>query len=142
MSPPGKRRGPATGPRREGSRHTTGHSDLTALAAPNEEAGQLTLEDALRARDEGARAAENSLFTGWRLWAEHELDRLAESGERFTADDLRAVVGAPPDGEHVNGIGGLFLRASQRGRIESLGFRTSQRPEARGRPLRVWVGTP
>lgn len=91
-------------------------------------------------RDEAAAAAENSLDTRWRLWAQAELDRLIASGEPFTADDLRAVVGDPPDGKHRNGIGGLFLRASKAGRIVMAGYQPSTRREARQRVLRVWRG--
>lgn len=101
---------------------------------------ELTLDDALAEAHQAAEAAELSMHTGWRLWAEVELDKLIQSGEVFSADDLRSVVGAPPDGEHVNGVGGLFLRASRAGRIVFAGYSTSRRPEARGRPIRRWRG--
>lgn len=94
--------------------------------------------EAMARRDEGARAAELSLDERWYQWAVRELDRLIASGGTFDADDLRAVVGDPPDGKHVNGIGGLFLSASKRGRIVMAGYAPSTRPEARGRVLRVW----
>ncbi len=100
------------------------------------------LEESRAQRDDGALAAETSLHTGWRLWAEDELDRLIASGRAFTADDLRAVCGDPPDGQHTSGIGGLFLRASKADRVELAGYRPSTRPEARGRVLRVWRGAP
>ena len=88
----------------------------------------------------GAKNAELSLFTGWRLWAEDELDRLIDTGRPFTADDLRSVVGDPPDGAHVNGVGSLFTNATRAGRILMVGYRPSSRPQARGRVLRVWRG--
>lgn len=108
--------------------------------------GQDTTDDqpdlftALEERDRAIRNAENSLHTGWRLWAETVLEHLIDSGATFTADDLRAVVGDPPDGEHVNGVGGLFLRASKAGRIAFAGYKVSTRPAARGRPVRCWRG--
>lgn len=118
-----------------------GHGDSEGDSTTSLSHGQQpSLADALAERDQAARNAENSLHTGWRLWAEHELDRLITSGSTFTADDLRAVVGDPPDGEHVNGIGGLFLRASKAGRIEFAGYAVSTRPAARGRPVRCWRG--
>lgn len=101
---------------------------------------EVTSPSAEQLRDEGAGAAENSLDTRWRLWAEAELDKLISSRREFTADDLRAVVGDPPDGRHVCGVGGLFLRASKAGRLLMVGYRPSTRPEARGRVLRVWRG--
>lgn len=103
-------------------------------------AHEPTLHDALAEARRGATNAELSLHTGWRLWAETALAQLAATGRSFTADDLRAIVGDPPDGEHVNGIGGMFLRASRDGSIEFVGYKTSTRPEARGRPVRVWRG--
>ena len=97
-------------------------------------------DEGRRLADIGAANAENSLHTGWRLWAEAELQKLIDSRDIFTADDLRAVVGDPPDGQHRNGIGGLFRRAYRDGRLQHVGFRPSLRVEARGRVLRVWRG--
>lgn len=150
MSPPQQRGRPAAnGPARKlsghhnpasGNKATSRERQATLFDAERDTIPADPLEQARVARDVGAQAAELSLHTGWRLWAETELARLADSGEPFTADALRAVVGDPPDGEHVNGIGGLFLRASKAGRIEFVGYAVSQRPAARGRPIRVWRG--
>jgi hypothetical protein len=106
---------------------------------------QPSLDDALgelsagrRLRDEGAQAAVNSAHTYWRLAAERTLHDLARAGEVFTAETLRARCGQL--GGHPGAIGGLILAAARRGEIEATGYVQTTRPEAHGRPIRLWRG--
>lgn len=104
-------------------------------------AEQITLDDyrqdlARRSRDHGASAA---LWTSdeWAKAAQLVLDELIESGQPFTSEGVRMVVGPPPN----NGaLGGLFLRAARAGRIEATGFERSKRPARHAGVLRTWVG--
>ncbi len=89
-------------------------------------------------RDRGARLAENSAHTSWRLAAEATLRRLAASGREFTTDDVHAAVGSPPG--HHNALGGLFIAAARRREIVPTGYRPSARPEANRRAVRTWRG--
>ncbi len=104
---------------------------------------ELSFDDYVEAgrsrRDAGARLAENSVHTSWRLAAEEAIRRLAATGRLFTSDDLHDAVGDPPG--HVNSIGSLFLTAARRGEIVADGYRTSARAEAHARPVRLWRGT-
>lgn len=97
-----------------------------------------SLEPPRAARDRGAKLAENSVHTGWRLAAEATIRRLAARGVVFTSDDVCQIAGRPPG--HANAVGGLFIAASRRGEIQPAGYRPSQRPEAHARILRCWRG--
>lgn len=96
------------------------------------------LEDARRARDDGAQTAADSSHPYWRLAAEQAIRELAASGRVFTAEDLRDRVGQL--GGHANSVGGLFLAAARRGDIVAAGYRQATRAEAHGRVLRAWRG--
>jgi hypothetical protein len=66
------------------------------------------------------------------------LARLCAAGAResFTAEDVRAVVGDPPN--HANSMGGVFLRAARRGVIVGVGWTRSTRREAHACRLQVY----
>ena len=102
-------------------------------------AAEAELEEAKARRDAGAKVAELSVHTSWRLAAEATIVRLARSGVEFTSDDIHEAVGDPP--AHHNAIGGLFIAASRRREIEAVGYRQSTRPVANARPVRLWRGT-
>jgi hypothetical protein len=104
-------------------------------------AEQITLDAyrddlARRARDHGADAALWSADE-WHQAAELVLDQLIASGRWFTSEDVRMVVGPPPN----NGaLGGLFLKAASAGRIEQVGYERSKRPARHAGLLRTWIG--
>ncbi len=97
-----------------------------------------SLEPPRAARDRGAKLAENSVHTGWRLAAEAAIASLAASGRLFTAEDVRDRVGSPPG--HHNALGGLFIAAARRREIVAGGYQPSTRTEAHARILRCWRG--
>lgn len=74
----------------------------------------------------------------WTRSAWNLLCAYAASGEPFSADDLVRNVGLPPD---RNAVGALFHHANQQGVIVKAGWATGQRPEQRGRAIRLWRGT-
>lgn len=107
-------------------------------------AHEPTLDDALAearaARDRGTSQADHAAHPWVRLHLQHHLDELIATGQPFTADTLRERAG-DPIATDPNLIGALILAASKAGRITRVGYRESQRPEARCRVLRVWRGT-
>lgn len=56
-------------------------------------------------------------------------------GRDFTADDLHAVLGEPPE---PNWYGILCAKMRNSGLIVGVGYRPSTRPERNGGVLRVW----
>lgn len=94
-------------------------------------------------RDEGADRALNAGgddMDDWRCAAKTALARLSDEDREFSADDVIAVVGPPPEGRH-NAVGGLFLWARQSGFINQVGYRQGSRPSAHARIQRTWRGT-
>ncbi len=76
-----------------------------------------------------------------RDWADvafEEIERLAERGVIFTADDLVLAVGAP---DNPKVIGAVFRTASRRGLIEAVGFERSRRIQRHGGWSMRWTGT-
>lgn len=93
-------------------------------------------------RNEGADRALNAdseALISWRDAAEIALARLAAEGREFSADDVVAEVGPPPEGRH-NALGGLFLAARHSGFIHHVGYRQGSRPSAHARIQRTWRG--
>lgn len=90
--------------------------------------------------EQGAQAALDSNATTMALWrpkAREVLDDLVKSGRTFTSDDVVDKAGVAPS---PSAIGGLFMTAARDGRIRAVGFVTSTRVEAHGRPIRQWQG--
>lgn len=104
-------------------------------------AAQLSLEDlpaARERRDRGHAVATHASDVAWTEAANKAIRDLAASGEPFTAEDLRSIVG-PPFGSH-NAMGARFMAAAKAGIIRRVGSRQATRPEAAGRWLAVWRG--
>ncbi|MEE8602214.1 hypothetical protein [Euzebya tangerina] len=97
------------------------------------------LAEARTLRDDGAAAALYGTLAEWRLCAKEELQRLAESGDTFTSDDMVSSVGLPPAGS-PNALGGLFAGASRQGLIEPVGYQQSQRKARHAGVVRTWRG--
>lgn len=75
----------------------------------------------------------------WKTLAWNALLILADGGEPFTSEDVRAIVGDP---ERPNVVGSLFLRASKRGIIKRTGeLRHASRPSLHATDLPVWIGS-
>ncbi len=98
--------------------------------------GQMQLGEALR--DEGMRLVSEHVDQMWRDAADAEILRLASTGERFTVDDVRAVVGEP---DRVNAWGARFGAAAKQGLIFQCDFVKSHRAPRHAGMVRVWRGT-
>lgn len=102
------------------------------------------LAEGRRRAEEGANAALGSYAMTrttdgeqWTANAQARMDELIQSGEPFTAEDVTAVVGVAPS---PSAIGGLFRAKAFKDRAKPVGYTDATRPEAHGRPLRVWQG--
>jgi len=103
-------------------------------------AHQLTLDDAMRARDEGiAQVLENSDGDYRNRYLE-AIQLLAARKRVFTADDCRALAGNPPASTHPNLSGALFQQAARAGLIRTVGFVKSPRTVGHANWLRSWIG--
>lgn len=99
---------------------------------------QLTLEDGRRARDVGQQIATYSTDVAWVLAADAAIERLAATGDPFTADEVRAMVG-PPVGS-ASAMGPRFTAAAAAGIIRKIGYRQSSSPTRHAGILAVWRG--
>lgn len=75
----------------------------------------------------------------WHRACDATIANLAATGDPFTADDVRAVVG-PPVAASPQAFGARFHAAHSAEVIVPVGFTTSDRPERHGGILRVWQG--
>lgn len=99
---------------------------------------QMSLEDALRARDDGMRTAIYATDVQWTAAFDAAIARWAARGEPFTSDEPIAEVG-PPIGS-PNAVGARMNAAARAGVIRKVGYRPSSRPSRQGGVVAVWVG--
>lgn len=97
---------------------------------------QLRIGEALR--DQGM--ARVLMFTPdeWKARALEAIGELARTGEPFTSEELRAIVGDPPK---ANAMGSIFNAAAMRKIIRHCGWRKASRPGMHATDLREWIGT-
>lgn len=104
--------------------------------------GQLDLLSGEHLRDEGAARVDAHTPDEWKAAADATIEGLAElcrAGlrEYFTAEDVRAEVGDPPN--HFNAMGARFLAAVRRGVIQRVGETTATRSAAHATRLRLYT---
>lgn len=88
---------------------------------------------------EAAYYAQIAVHRGWHAAAERAMGYLVNTGEPFSADDLRRLLADVEEKPtSPNAIGGLFMAWSRAGRIEQAGFMTSTQNKRRGGVNRVW----
>lgn len=78
-----------------------------------------------------------ALMSDWVERADRELEALAGSGERFTAETLTGRIGMP---SHPKAVGARFNALARKGRIRKVGFTRANRRAAHSRDLAVWQG--
>lgn len=76
--------------------------------------------------------------TDWKSDCDRAIQKLAAANRDFTAEDVRAIVGDPPN--HPNAMGARFLSAAKAQLIERVGYRTPVRASRHANPLAVWRG--
>ncbi len=88
-----------------------------------------------RRRDEGIGTVDLAEGVIWKSKADAAIQLLADSGESFTADDVRRIAGDP---RHPNAMGARLLKASRRGLIVCVGRRQSTRAECHAHANPLW----
>jgi hypothetical protein len=66
------------------------------------------------------------------------VNRLAATGHTFTPEDVRRLVGNPPN--HHNAFSALFAGAVKAGTIKPVGHTNTLRPSSHRRDLKVYIG--
>lgn len=94
----------------------------------------------MRAADEAIARAGRNAADDWYRAAVSAVVRLAEAGwTTFTTDDVWATI--PPEirTHEPRALGSVMRKLQESGVIEATGdWRPTARPEAHGRPIRVW----
>ena len=103
--------------------------------------GQMSLEDALAARDAAIDQVEAHADAEWKRHALEAVARLARERRRFTTDDVWAVMGKV--GTHEpRAMGAVMRQAFRLGLVRGTeDYVKSKRVACHGRPLRVWEST-
>ena len=97
-----------------------------------------TITDCIAARDEGMARAEDADRSGWnKALIDQAIDALANTGERFSSNDLRVLL---PDDIPGPLFGARFSAAQTKGRIRFVGYTRSTKKNTHGKPVAVWVG--
>lgn len=97
---------------------------------------QMTLGEALK--QIGTTRADLAADQLWKTLADAAINRLAATGEPFTADDVRAL--GVPDPSSPKAWGARFLTAARQGRIVRVGYVPSRRPSVHAHPIAQWRG--
>lgn len=89
-------------------------------------------------RDAGVSSVSGHTPGEWRSAADRAIVELANKRDPFTAEDVRAVVGDPPN--HPNAMGARFLDAARAGIIRQVGRQLPARPSRHASSVGVWIG--
>ena len=102
---------------------------------------QLSMSDAMRARDDAIARAERHAVDGWKTATFGVIRQLAESCASFTTDDVWLALQKLPDvaTHEPRALGSMMRQAAKSGWIEPTDrYVNSQRPECHARPVKVW----
>lgn len=84
-------------------------------------------------------AKDSAVHRGYAPYAREVLDRLIDSGQRFTADDVRAGIPEGIEAHSPNVLPSVIGMAARQGRIVPAGFVNSHRPSRHAGRLMVWI---
>lgn len=97
------------------------------------------MNDGAELRDLGVERVDRNTPEWWKAAADRSIARFASLGTDFTAEDVRAVVGDPPN--HPNAMGARFLHALRAKTIVKVGYRSPARSSSHASVIAVWRGT-
>jgi hypothetical protein len=92
----------------------------------------------LEGRDFGVKRVDANTPDAWRIACDIAIAKLASTLKPFTAEDVRATVGDPPN--HPNAMGARFLAAARAGLLEKQGYTSPSRPSSHASVIAVWCG--
>ncbi len=99
----------------------------------------LSSQDGQELRERGMAAAQARAGPEWGDRCEFVIRLKAASGERFTSEDIRDVVGDPPSS---GAMGALINAAARAFIIRQVDWAVPRRPQLHGHLIRVWQGIP
>jgi hypothetical protein len=89
-------------------------------------------------RDAGVESVTEHTPGYWRSACDRAILEFARKREPFTAEDVRRIVGDPPN--HPNAMGARFLEAVRSGVIRRVDRATPARPSRHASSFSLWVG--
>lgn len=89
-------------------------------------------------RDAGITSVEKNTPQWWKDACDRAIHTLAARGVEFTAEEVRSIVGDPPN--HPNAMGARFISARRQGVITLVGYKTSIRASRHANVLKIWRG--
>jgi len=89
-------------------------------------------------RDAGTSQVSANTPDDWKIACDRVIQKFAAADRTFTAEDVRAVVGDPPN--HPNAMGARFLAAAKAQLIVRVGYCTPARSSRHANALAVWRG--
>lgn len=113
-----------------------------AAGPTHDDTAQLSIEDALRARERGQRAASSNTYEPHKRLIVDTIEAMAREGIVFTSDDVLERAGLVQPLGSTGALGALVTGAASRGVIEAVGFAQSRRPSRNGAWIRTWRGRP
>jgi hypothetical protein len=102
---------------------------------------QLSMTDAMRARDDAIARAERHAVDEWKTATFGVIRQLAESCQSFTTDDVWLALQKMPEvaTHEPRALGSMMRQAANLGWIEPTDrYKNSARPECHARPVKVW----
>jgi hypothetical protein len=99
---------------------------------------QLSLLDALAARDEGTTRVAANADDDARAAVEQVIREFARRGVPFSSNDTRPHL---PAGIKPQLVGACFLHASKAGLIRGIGYERSTSVATHAHPVAKWIGT-
>jgi len=96
---------------------------------------QMSLDDALTARDEALAQVEVDADAQDRLVIDQAIRAVANYGHPFSANDVRPLLPLV----RTSLVGARFMAASKAGLIRRTGWVTSTDPGTHARPIGLWV---
>jgi hypothetical protein len=105
------------------------------------EGQQLGLDAGRQAADKAINRARMSADPVWYQAAVSAVIMCSQLGEPFTSDDVWVRIPAECRTKEPRALGAVMRKLQEQGVIEATGgWRESARPQAHGRPMRVWRG--
>ena len=89
-------------------------------------------------RDRGADRVMHNTPDDWAIACDRAIAKLAATCKEFTAEDVRAICGDPPN--HPNAMGARFLSAVRGGALLKVGYRHPARKSSHASVIAVWRG--
>ena len=86
----------------------------------------------------GIAAVSKSTPEDWRESCDKAIAELAATGRAFTADDIRRLVGDPPN--HPNAMGARFVAAAKAGILRKVGYQSPLRASRHASVVAIWRG--